>query len=266
MPKNLYLVRHGQSEGNLIRKEYEKTGNEAVYTEDFLRLHESQYALTELGIEQAKKAGQWFLENGIQHFDRMLVSNNVRAQETAAYLNFPNAHWSEDLNLRERDAGLFNTIKPSERDANYVDQQRFYDSQPFLFWPPQGESVAYLCIRIKVILDTLFRECDGQDVVIVCHGHVMRAIMIVLEKLSLEESNELLVTQDEELRLPNCSIIHYTRQNPANPEQGMSVHFDWRRIIRPAGGGGKDESFKVIKRKKFSNEDLLMMARKSRGL
>ena len=53
MPKNLFLVRHGQSEGNLVRKKYEETGDESFFSDEFLGLHESQYQLTELGIEQA---------------------------------------------------------------------------------------------------------------------------------------------------------------------------------------------------------------------
>ncbi len=50
MPKNLFLVRHGQSEGNLVRKQFEESGNESFFSDEFLGLHESQYELTELGV------------------------------------------------------------------------------------------------------------------------------------------------------------------------------------------------------------------------
>src|SRR3989338_10939418 len=102
MPKNLFLVRHGQSEGNLVRKQFEESGNESFFSDEFLGLHESQYSLTDLGVEQARKAGQWFSKNGFATFDRMLVSNNVRAMQTAAHLNVSGAHWMIDYNLRER--------------------------------------------------------------------------------------------------------------------------------------------------------------------
>src|SRR3989344_5433801 len=233
MPKNLFLVRHGQSEGNLVRKQFEKTNEESFFSNEFLELHESQYRLTELGIEQAKKAGQWFLEKNFTVFDRTLVSNNVRAMQTAAYLNLNNANWMIDFNLRERDGGLFDAITPSKRDSDYPDQQKFYNTQPFLFRPPQGESVADVCQRIKIVLETLARECDGKNVIIVCHGHVMRSFRIILERLSLQKTNVFLMTKEDWGRVPNCSIIHYTRENPSNYKQELSDRFDWVRMIRP---------------------------------
>ena len=265
MPKNLFLVRHGQSEGNLVRKQFEESGNESFFSDEFLGLHESQYALTESGVSQAKKTGVWFLENKFTIFNRMLVSNNVRAMQTAAHLNLDNANWMIDFNLRERDGGLFNAIVPSKRDSDYSDQQKFYSTQPFLYRPPQGESVADVCQRIKIVLDTLARECDGKDVIIVCHGHVMRTFRIVLERMSLQKTNDFLSTKEDWGRVPNCSIIHYTRQDPSNSSHELADRFDWVRMIRPAGGGNLEDEFSGIDRKKYSNDDLLSEAAKNRG-
>ncbi|MFA6995157.1 MAG: histidine phosphatase family protein [Patescibacteria group bacterium] len=266
MPKDLYLVRHGESEGNLVRKQFEETGEESFFSDEFLGLHESQYKLTPQGMKQAEKAGKWFHLKKITAFDRMLVSNNVRAMQTAAELELPQASWMMDFNLRERDGGLFNVIKPTRRDSQYLDQQKFYDTQPFLFRPPQGESIADVCQRIKVVLDTLARECDGQKVIIVCHGHVMRTFRIILERMSLKKANEYLTTKEEWGRVPNCAIIHFTRKNPLDSDQDtpsntnpqLADYFNWVRMIRPAGGGNLEDDFSVIQRKKFSNEELLL--------
>ena len=266
MPKNLFLVRHGQSEGNLVRKQFEKPNDESFFSNEFLELHESQFRLTELGIEQAKKAGQWFLEKNFTTFDRMLVSNNVRAMQTAAYLDLKNPNWMMDFNLRERDGGLFDVITPSKRDSHYADQQKFYNTQPFLFRPPQGESIADVCQRIKIVLDTLARECDGKNVIIVCHGHVMRAFRIILERMSLQKSNGLLLAKEEWARTPNGSIIHYTRENPFDSKQEVSNKFDWVRVVRPAGGGNLEDAFSKIERKKYSNKELLLEAEKNRNI
>lgn len=264
MPKNLFLVRHGQSEGNLVRKQFEESGNEAFFSDEFLGLHESQYALTDLGEQQAGQAGKWFFDNNLLTFDRMLVSNNVRAMQTAALLGLPDSNWMIDFNLRERDSGLFNVIPPSKRDADYVDQQKFYNTQPFLFRPPQGESIADVCERVKIILDTLARECDGKNVIIVCHGHVMRTFKIILERMSLEKTNDFLITSEEWGRVPNCSIIHYTRQDPKDMSLGLSQRLGWVRMIRPAGGGNFEDEFSVINRPRFSNEQLLIEAKNNR--
>jgi len=260
MPKNLFLVRHGQSEGNLVRKQFEASGDESFFSDEFLGLHESQYALTDLGVSQAKKAGQWFLDKGFSVFYRMFVSNNVRAMQTAAHLNINDAKWMIDFNLRERDGGLFNSIVPSKRDTDYSDQQKFYNTQPFLYRPPQGESIAGVCQRIKIVLDTLARECDGKEVIIVCHGHVMRTFRIALERMSLQRTNEFLTTKEEWGRVPNCSIIHYTRKNPFEEGHELLDYFGWIRMVRPAGGGNSEDNFFVIERKKYSNEELLLEA------
>lgn len=266
MPKNLFLVRHGQSEGNLVRKKFEESNDESFFTDEFLGLHESQYALTDKGVEQAKKAGEWFKNNNYTAFYRMLVSNNVRAMQTAAHLELPDSSWMIDFNLRERDGGLFNVLTPSQRDKNYPDQKKFYNTQPFLFRPPQGESIADVCQRIKIVLDTIARECDGKNVIIVCHGHVMRTFRIILERMSLRKTNEYLLGQTEDTAVPNCSIIHYTRDNPFEPNQDLSDRFDWVRVIRPAGGGNAQDDFVKIDRKKYTNGELLEDAKINRGL
>ena len=267
MPLDLYIVRHGQSIGNLTRKKFEDSGDESFYSEKFLSLHESQYPLTKLGRTQAKQAGKWFWDNQILFFDRMLVSNNVRAMETASCLKLPEPKWKVDFNLRERDAGFFNNIKPSAK-KNYSDQQKFHDSQPFLFRPPQGESIADVCLRVKIVLDTLSRECNGKKVIIVCHGHVMRVFRIILERMSPSKINSFITTPEEWGRIPNCAIIHYTRRNPNNVETPRD-YFDWVRMIRPAGGGKLVDDFSEIKRKQYSNAELLaeakLLAKQSRS-
>jgi broad specificity phosphatase PhoE len=259
MPKNLFLIRHGESEGNAINKKFKETGDHTLFSDNFLRLHESQYNLTERGVIQATLAGQWLKENGLTSFDRMLVSNNNRALQTAAHLGLENPAWMIDFNLRERENGLFNVISPTQRYANCTDQEKFHDSQPFLFRPPQGESMGDVAQRIKIVLDTLARECDNKDVVIVCHGHVIRTFRIILEHMSLSQSNEYLNTEEDWGRVPNCAIVHYTRVK----DDDVTEHFNRFRIIRPAGGGQSIDDFSPIIRKKYSNEELLEEAKKN---
>ena len=156
---------------------------------------------------------------------------------------------------------MFNFISPLEK-INFEKQQKFHDSQPFLFRPPQGESIADVAQRIKITLDTLARECDGQNVIIVCHGHVIRTFRIILERMSLSESNNYLTTEQEWGRVPNCAIVHYTREDPNSLGGDSSKYFNWLRIIRPAGGGAPEDEFSLITRKKYSNEALLQEVEK----
>lgn len=263
MPLNLYLVRHGESEGNLANKMFKEKGDDSLFTQNFLELHESQYNLTEKGVCQAVMAGKWFSQNGVVSFHRMLVSNNNRAMQTAAYLDLKNAAWMIDFNLRERENGLFSVLSTAKKYFNGTDQAKFHDSQPFLFRPPQGESIADVTMRIKIVLDTMARECQDQDVIIVCHGHIIRTFRIMLERMSLAQSNEYLNTEEEWGRVPNGAIVHYTRKNPFEGMPKISPHLDWTRIIRPAGGGELEDPFRKVIRKKYSNEELLEEASKN---
>lgn len=258
MPQNLFLVRHGESEGNLVHKKFRETGDHGLFSENFLRLHESQYNLTEKGVIQATLAGQWLKENGLTSFDRMLVSNNNRALQTAAYLGLENPAWMIDFNLRERENGLLSVLTPNQHSA-YAEQEKFHDSQPFFFRPPQGESIADVAQRIKIILNTLARECDSKNVIIVCHGHVILTFRIILEHMSLSQSNECLKTEEVRRLVPNGAIIHYTREK----DGAVTESFNSWRIIRPAGGGDLIDDFAPIIRKKYSNEELLEEAKKN---
>jgi NAD+ kinase len=58
MPMDLVLVRHGQSEQNLV-SHLTRMGDETLYTEAFRERHGSQHRLTPKGREQAVAAGEW---------------------------------------------------------------------------------------------------------------------------------------------------------------------------------------------------------------
>jgi broad specificity phosphatase PhoE len=88
----LILVRHGQSEGNEAVSRSER-GDLSAYTPEFKKKHSSTYRLTDKGVQQAKVAGAWIKENIGEKFDRCYTSEYVRAMETAAYLDLPDAKW-----------------------------------------------------------------------------------------------------------------------------------------------------------------------------
>lgn len=254
MPFDLVLVRHGESEGNREKKQFE-AGNPESYADNFFLKHDSQYLLTTLGENQAKKTGNWLIKNKLSEFDRAYVSNIVRAQQTAGYLDL-DIDWFEHYDLRERDGGLFYTFHPDHRDQHYQEEQKHWNTQPFLFRPPQGESMADVTTRIKGVLDTIARECSGKKVIIVCHGHVIRAFRIAIERMPIEKANNLLIGDQDWAQVPNCSIFHYSRIDPNNgkPEK----YLNWLRIISPSQD--LDGEWNKIIRPRFSNEELLKRA------
>ena len=104
MPEDLYLVRHGESEGNLVNRR-SRAGDDSLFTPEHVQRHSSQWHLTDRGIEQARAAGEFLRREARLPFDVYLTSEWVRAMETAAYLEIPGAQWHPYVFLRERSLG-----------------------------------------------------------------------------------------------------------------------------------------------------------------
>lgn len=253
-PKNLILVRHGRSEGNSVNSKFRKSKNNELFTQEFLDRHESEYRLTEQGVRQAKEAGDWLAHHFNETFDRAYVSTHKRALETAVHLGL-SEDWMKDFRLRERDGGLFNTISPKERDELFKHEQKHAKEYPFLWRPPQGESIADVTLRMKSVIETLYREFEGKNVIIVNHGHVIRAFRILLERV---QNYDELCSNQGEYAVHNCSIWHYTRQNPENQTGRLSSNLNWVRTIDPTTDYNQHVGeWKTIVRKKYTNEELL---------
>jgi broad specificity phosphatase PhoE len=73
MPEDLYLVRHGESEGNLVNAR-SRQGDDSLFTPEHLNRHSFEWHLTDRGIAQAK-------------WDTSLSSNDWRAIERKTYSN-----------------------------------------------------------------------------------------------------------------------------------------------------------------------------------
>ncbi len=92
-------------------------GDHSLYTGAFLKRHSSLWRLTDRGREQAKTAGEWLRQNAQANpslnpasaheaqtsIYRYYVSEYIRAMETAALMELPNAKWFVEVQLRERD-------------------------------------------------------------------------------------------------------------------------------------------------------------------
>lgn len=243
MPDRLVLVRHGESEGNLA-KDMQKAGEDVSFLPpEFSARGNARLRLTNRGRWQAKQAGIWIRENIRPTFDRYIVSEFTRAVETAAHLELPDAKWYLDYNIRERSWGDFDFLP-------YQDREKFKDSfdykrrESFYWTPNNGESIAQLCLRVDRTLDTLHRECDGKNVIIVCHGETIRAFQVRLERLSPRQFH----ANDAERGVDNCCIVEYLRE---------AGHLRLVRTIVPWQDPPLVGQFEPITRKSYSNEELL---------
>jgi len=254
MPQNLIFVRHGESEGN-VANHLSKRGDDTLFTPEFKSRHTSLWRLTDKGRGQAQIAGAWIKENIGSQFAKYYTSEYIRTMETAALLGLPHAEWFCEFYLRERDWGDLETTTAQERETLFARALKKRETQPFLWTPPGGESMASLCLRIDRFLDTLHRECDDKNVIVVCHGEVMWAFRVRLERMSQEEYLLLDRSKDPKDRINNCQIIQYSR---INPRSGMShSYLNWMRSVCPSDTTRSRNEWQEVIRKQYSNEELL---------
>ncbi len=258
MPINLILVRHGESEGNVVHRR-SRQGDHSQFTDEFKRIHSSQYRLTQRGRQQAGQAGEWIRQHIGSHFHRYYVSEYVRAVETAALLALPDARWFKTPFLRERDAGEFDNLTEAEKERDFARYMLARRNDAYYWKPPNGESMVDVCLRLHRFLDTLHRGHNDASVIVVCHGDVMLGFRILLERLSQNQYNELRDTDNPLDRIHNCQVLHYTRQDPTNASD-TRPYLMWMRSVCPFDPGLSRNEWHSIVRPEFTNEALLREA------
>jgi len=253
-PYELVLVRHGQSEGNEAVSRSKK-GDLSAYTPEFKNKHSSNYRLTDKGVEQAKVAGKWIRDNISDHFDRYYTSEYVRAMETAALLDLPDAKWYTEIMLRERDKGQFDNVSWLERNEKYGDEMKKRKRDAFFWAPPNGESLAAVCNRLAHVGNTLRRECSNKRVIIVCHGEIMWALRVRLERLSQIRFAQIQASKDPKETIHNSQVLHYSRIHPVTGE--IFPVFRFLRSVCPWKPEYSTEGWMEFERPMYSNEELL---------
>ncbi|HXL68534.1 MAG TPA: 2,3-bisphosphoglycerate-dependent phosphoglycerate mutase [Xanthobacteraceae bacterium] len=171
----LVLLRHGQSEWNLKNL---FTGWRDV-------------DLTEQGVAEARAAGQRLKARGIQ-FDVAFTSVLKRAQRTLdltlAEMGQQNIPVLKDQALNERDYGDLVGLNKDEARKKWGDDQVHKWRRSYDVAPPAGESLKDTVARTlpyfeKEILPRVLR---GERTLVAAHGNSLRALVMVLEKLSPE--------------------------------------------------------------------------------
>jgi len=169
----LVLVRHGESEWN---KKNLFTGWRDV-------------GLTDKGIAEARAAGHRLKSEG-HRFDVAFTSALVRAQlsldlmlEQLGQKTIP-VHWDQALN--ERDDGDLSGLNKDDARAKWGAEQVHTWRRSYDVAPPGGESLKDTAARVLpyYIGEILPRVLRGEAVLVSAHGNSLRALVMVLERLS----------------------------------------------------------------------------------
>lgn len=248
MPRNLVFVRHGESDGN-IAVERSKVGDYSHYTDDFVNIPGSQWRLSPKGIEQAQTTGTW-LKDIYTQFHRQIVSPYVRTKETAGHLGM-GGNWMMNRAVRERDWGDIGSVLRKDFKTEYPRNFTMKSIDPLYWRPPGGESIVDVSEnRVRNLLDTLHRECEGDDVLVVSHGEFMWASRLVLERWS--DTEFINRDSDKNEKIHNAQAICYTRVNPHTNE--LAKRLEWVRVATPVIDDSGVWSMNVSKWQKFGRE------------
>jgi broad specificity phosphatase PhoE len=178
--------------------------------------------------------------------------------ETAGLLGLKDAKWYCEFYLRELDKGILAGKSKKERKERLSAELDRKALDPFFYAAPGGESVADCCIRVEKVLDILRRTCPGLRVAIVCHGNIMKAFRVRMERMSQSEyyKNFIDPATSTNYKIRNCQIIWYSRRNPITNH--VSSKYRWVRSVCPWDAHSVAQAdWEEISRVSYTNEELL---------
>ncbi|GAB2876524.1 histidine phosphatase family protein [Pseudoduganella ginsengisoli] len=220
-PTQLWIVRHGQSAGNVARDAAEATSQ---YLIDIAE-RDVDVPLSELGARQARALAAWFAElPPEQRPTAILHSPYLRAKGTAMAVIERLDRGSllavvADERLREKEFGILDRLTPLGIADKYPElhAQRKHVGK-FYFRPPGGESWCDVILRLRSVIDTITRDYRGERVLIVAHQVIVNCFRYLLERLD----EDAMLAIDKAADVPNCGVTSYAF-DPAAGKRGKLV-------------------------------------------
>lgn len=208
-PSRLWIVRHGESAGNVARDAAMQAGAARID----IGARDVDVPLSALGERQADAVGRWF--STLPEADRpevVFVSPYARALRTAALirdaggLNLGAVPDVVDERLREKEFGVLDRLTSMGIKELYPDEaERRSALGKFYYRPPAGESWCDVILRLRSALHTISLHHSGRRVLIVGHQVVVLCLRYLIENLTEQE----ILAIDAEGDVANCSVTEY---------------------------------------------------------
>ena len=208
-PERLWIVRHGESAGNVARDAAHAAGLAMID----ISVRDADVALSPLGEEQADALGRWFAAMASDARPNvLLVSPYRRAKETAELIRAAGGLSDDapefviDERLREKEFGILDRLTRSGIEREYPQQAEFRRILgKFYHRPPGGESWCDVILRLRSALDTMSLHYDGCRVLVVAHQVVVLCLRYLIEHMTEEQ----ILAIDAAGDVANCSITTY---------------------------------------------------------
>lgn len=223
-PQEIWLVRHGQSAGNVARDLAEAAAGHRIDIAD----RDVDVPLSELGERQSQALGSWFAALPPEQQPTVVLhSPYVRAAETANImmqrLDRARLVVESDERLREKEFGILDRLTTHGIAHHYPElyEQRQHVGK-FYFRPPGGESWCDVILRLRSVIDTLNREYCRERVLIVAHQVTVNCFRYLFERMN----EKAILDFDRAGDVPNCSVTSYEY----DPTLGKGGHLALRLV------------------------------------
>jgi len=208
MPVNeLYLVRHGESIGNVAATQAEIDQLDVIPID----IRDADVPLSGTGEEQARALAEWIADHR-HEIDLYWVSPYLRARQTldiALGEESASARISIDERLRDRELGILDLLTRrgvARLHPEETDRRRHLGK--FYHRPPGGESWADVALRLRSFLGDAL-DAPGGTALLVAHDAVVMLFLYLLLGLPETELLDFAATNT----VLNASVTHLVRDD-----------------------------------------------------
>ena len=226
-PSRLWLVRHGESAGNVARDAAHSIGGEEID----IRARDVDVPLSSMGKRQAEALGRWFASMPRDYKPEVILcSPYLRARTTGAAVHSAltgHASLHASLNdiriderLREREFGIVDRLTKLGIERRHPDLAAARQLMgKFYFRPPGGESWCDVILRLRSLLDSVSLHYPGKRVLIVSHQVVILCFRYLIE--GLDEASILQI--DAKADVANCSVTEYLLERKSKDQTVLAL-------------------------------------------
>jgi len=222
-PERLWIVRHGESAGNVARDAAHAAGLGRIDIAD----RDVDVPLSALGEEQSRALGRWFASlPANERPNVVLTSPYLRARSTAELIKAAGGtherqQFVVDERLREKEFGILDRLTRAGIEELHPEQAEFRQLLgKFYHRPPGGESWCDVILRLRSALDTISLHHSGCRVLIVGHQVVVLCMRYLLECMTEQE----ILAIDAEGDVANCAVTEYVFDASVEPHGALSLH------------------------------------------
>ena len=232
-PSRLWIVRHGESAGNVARALAMSSGSHTIE----LTGRDMDVPLSDLGQRQAESLGRWFAKLPPEERPETILSSPYRrASDTASIAA---RQWVDgnpalivDERLREKEFGALDRLTKVGIEALYPQEAKLRATiGKFYYRPPAGESWCDVLLRLRGAFETLCLHYAGKRVLLVSHQVVVLCFRYLIE--GLDEKTLLMI--DAEADVANCAITEYRLEQEARGSKLMLRQYNFTTPLQVEG-------------------------------